>query len=120
MKTRYLFGLPLVELEINSKEIEPLIDTGFNGSTLLPSYLIQHLKLQKVGNGSDILADGSVGKTELFDVEIKWINSSIKVIIVSVESDVLLIGMELLKHARTTIEPSKDVLTIEKSGRLEI
>ena len=73
MNGRYLFGLPFVTIKICDEEVEFLVDTGFNGSTLLPSYLIQHLKLQKVGNGSYILADGSVGKTELFDVEIKWI-----------------------------------------------
>ena len=43
MKTRYLFGLPFASILVEDREIEFLVDTGFNGSLLMPLQKIKEI-----------------------------------------------------------------------------
>lgn len=115
MKTKYLMGFPIVEMEINNVEFEALLDTGFNGSIMLPLDNIEELGLKRVGFINYILADGNVSKCATFKAEISWLGKPLVIDIASTESNISLIGMELLNLARTTLEPSKDIIKIEES-----
>ena len=59
MKTRYLLGLPFVTFKIKAEEIEAIIDTGFNGSLLLPIKIIERLNLEEIGTAHYAMADGA-------------------------------------------------------------
>ncbi len=113
IKTRYLFGLPLITLVVNSIEVEAILDTGFNGSLLLPLAKIKELDLPAVGFTEYILANGELSEAEIFTAEVVWLTGKRYVLVVGVETDLPLIGMRLLAEAKTILEPHQGILTVE-------
>lgn len=113
MKTRYLLGLPFVSTMLNLQENEFLLDTGFNGSVLLPKNKIQELNLKPLAFAQYALADGSIASTEVFEGEIEWLGNKKQIAVIGGESDLTLIGMELLHFSKTVLNPSKKILRIE-------
>ncbi|MBI1972518.1 hypothetical protein HYS50_00760 [Candidatus Woesearchaeota archaeon] len=114
MKTRYLFGLPFATLSINSEEIECLVDTGFNGSLLLPLQKIQEMKLNPVAVAHYALVDGSQVESQIFETVIDWFGMKKRASVVGSASDFCLVGMELLRNAKIVMEAKKEILIIEK------
>lgn len=112
-KTRYLSGLPAATITIEAHEIECVIDTGFDGALMLPISIIQECNLRKAAQIQCLLADGTLSQKEVFDGEIIWLGQKRKTRIVAMDTDFALIGMKLLTHARTTLQPSHDILTVE-------
>ena len=112
-KTRYLLGFPFATISLKSKDIECMIDTGFDGALLLPLQTIQEYRLPKIGFIKYTLADGSISFTDTFAAEIDWLEKRKTVTIIGMEADFALIGMQLLADAKTTLQPRKNVLTIE-------
>ncbi|MEK6922713.1 MAG: hypothetical protein AABX08_02855 [Nanoarchaeota archaeon] len=105
--------MPFITININSKQIEPLIDTGFNGALLLPLRKIHALNLKRIGFTEYAMADGSIVAAEMFSAEIEWLNKKRRVGVIGSHSDFMLLGMELLKNAITTLKPSGGLLNIE-------
>ena len=46
MKGFFKSGSPVIELTIEEKKIEMLLDTGFNGHIMLPQKIINELELE--------------------------------------------------------------------------
>lgn len=116
IKTRYLFGFPLVTLLVNSTEIEAILDTGFNGSLLLPLTTVKELQLPFVGATEYVLADGTFAYAEIFSAEVQWLAGKRYVLVVGLDTDFPLVGMRLIKNIRIVLEASKGIFTIEKSN----
>jgi len=114
-KTRYSSGLPMATVVIGAHEIECVIDTGFDGSLMLPTNIIQKFDLKKATTIQCLLADGTLSQKDLFEGEIIWLGQKITTRIVAMDADFALIGMKLLADARTTMHPAKNILTIELS-----
>lgn len=55
-----------------TREIEAVIDTGFNGFLTLPAALAEDLELTSSGLGSAILADGSNVRFDVYAVFLEW------------------------------------------------
>ena len=55
-----------------SREIEAVIDTGFNRFLTLPPALVAELDLPFVTSGRVTLADGSEASFEVYDVTVLW------------------------------------------------
>lgn len=113
MRTKYLMGLPFAAISITGSEVEALVDTGFNGALLLPSARIGELGLKRIGWVDYAMADGSIVQTGVFAAKVKWLEQEQEIAVVATESDFALIGMELLAEARTLLEPSRGILSIE-------
>ena len=113
MKPRYLLNFPLASILINNEEIEAIVDTGFNGSLMISEEDIEKFNFPKLGTTPYMMADGSFSKGTIYLGEITWLNQKIKVPIIVSESDFPLIGMDLLKYAKTLLIPSQNVLSIE-------
>lgn len=112
-KTRYLSGLPAATIIIEAHEIECVIDTGFDGALMLPISIIQKCNLRKTAQIQCLLADGTLSQKDVFDGEINWLDQKRRVRIVSMNTNFALIGMKLLNDARTVMQPSNNILTIE-------
>ena len=110
IRTRYFLGLPFVTLKIGNLEIEAVLDTGFNGSLLLPENIIQNLQFKAIGSAEYAMADGTLSESKVFSVEIDWLGGRKKVSVVSSESDLSLVGMELLYDIQTMLHPAKNIL----------
>lgn len=113
MKTRYLFGLPFATFTLYQKEMEFLIDTGFNGAILIPKESIRELKLEPLAVTQYALANGSIATARIYEAELDWFGSKRKVAAISGDSDFTLLGMELLKDAKATLIPSRNLLSLE-------
>ena len=86
-----------------TREIDALIDTGFDGFLTLPPSMIVALGLKRLGRGRAILADG---RDQLFDIHavtVFWDGQPLTVEADTAESDPL-IGMGLLQGYRLSID----------------
>ena len=85
------------------REIEAVIDTGFNGFLTLPPALVTELGLPFASTGRATLADGSEAAFDVYDATVLWDGQPR-----SVESgavgDAPLVGMSLLDRHDLSIQ----------------
>lgn len=97
----------VIELEViglaQRAKIEVVLDTGFTGYLVLPSDLINHLRLQLIGTRNVILGDGSNVTLDQYRGKVLWHN--VERIVYVLRSDAeLLVGMSLLHGSRVTLD----------------
>ena len=114
MKTRFLFGLPFVTFSIQKIEIEAVVDTGFNGMLMLPKETIRKLHLRPIASSGYILANGQSQECNVYKTEMQWLGKMEKVLIIESDSDLSLVGIDLLYNTTLTIKPSKEYISIER------
>ncbi len=64
--------LPLRGPTGRTREVEAVVDTGFNGYLTLPPMLVADLALSVVGDGEAVLADGSEAAFDVYGVTAVW------------------------------------------------
>ncbi len=64
--------LPLLVSEGQTREVDAVVDSGFNGYMTLPPMLVADLDLPVVGDGEAILADGSEATFDVYGVTMLW------------------------------------------------
>lgn len=85
------------------REIDAVIDTGFNGFLTLPASLIQELGLVWRRRGRAMLADGSESLFDIYEATITWDGRPRRIAVDEVNSDPL-IGMSLLYGYELTVQ----------------
>jgi clan AA aspartic protease len=115
MKTKYLHNLPCISMNLSSEEIDFFVDTGFNGSLFIPQRILNKVNFKAIAETKYATADGRIGQSEVFEGVIDWLGKKVRVHVISTESEMCLLGMELLNLAKTTLDPSKNVLVITPS-----
>ena len=85
------------------RQIDTVIDTGFNGFLTLPASLIQELGLVWRRRGRAMLADGSDSLFDIYETTVVWNGRSKRVSVDEVDCDPL-IGMSLLQGCELTVE----------------
>ena len=83
---------------------------------MLPIEEIINLNLKSEGFINCLLGNGRKEKMELFKAELDWFGDKKKLKVISSELSLPLIGMKLLSLVKTTLDPSNETLTIEKSN----
>ena len=91
---------PIVQLSIQrpgdrEREIEALLDTGFNGFLALPSSLIEEFSLPHLGREQVTLANGRVHFTRKYEVAVRFAGTVQSVEVV--EAGEPIVGMALLR-----------------------
>jgi clan AA aspartic protease len=94
------------------REVEAVIDTGYNGSLILPPYLVAELGLPFRIRSSATLGDGSTGLFDVHDGTVHW-NGRPHRIAVDVADTEPLLGTSLLYGCELTIQ-------VIESGAVEI
>ena len=89
--------------EGQSREIDAVIDTGFNGFLTLPASLIQELGLVWRRRGRAMLADGSDSLFDIYEATVTWDDRPRRIAVDEVNSDPL-IGMSLLYGYELTVQ----------------
>ncbi len=115
MKGFFKYGNPIINLVLEDRKIEFLLDTGFNGNLMVASKLIKQLKLEKVGISQYISAAGEIESTDVFKGILRFFDKEIEITVLSTEADFSLVGMELLHNYKIVIERSKDKVEISES-----
>ena len=99
---------PIVNLTVHgpsgqSKDIEAVVDTGFNGFLTLPPNLVTELGLVYRDRGRAILADGSETFLDIYDVAVIW-DSRLRNTRASAADTTPLIGMRMLDNHDLSIQ----------------
>ena len=112
----------IVRLEVQGptgqkREVDAIVDTGYNGFLTLPPHLITALGLIRQGRGRATLANGSEDIFDIYDVRVLW-DSRSKEIETDAADTTPLVGMALLNGydlhiqvaigGRITIEAADD------------
>ena len=64
--------LPLLGPAGQAREVDAVVDTGFNGYLILPPMLVADLGLPVVGDGEAVLADGSEAAFDVYSITMLW------------------------------------------------
>lgn len=99
----------MVTFQINSKSFDFLIDTGFDGQLVLPLSIAHDLELNEVGDTEFFTADGHESAAPVFLCMLNWFGSVRPTFALGTNSDIGLIGMELLKECRLTVDKAKNI-----------
>jgi clan AA aspartic protease len=85
------------------REIDAIVDTGFNGFVTLPSRLVDALGLTSTASSQGFLADGSTVLFDVYEVAVLWDGRWITVEAGSLDGDPL-VGMDLLAGFRLCLD----------------
>ena len=66
MKGYFQFGNPVIELSVEGRKIEMLLDTGFNGHIMLPKSIIREIALDQIGISDYLTASGDDKVTKVY------------------------------------------------------
>ena len=104
--------LPLLDSSGQTRDIETVIDTGFNGFLTLPPALVAELGLTRLGQKSLVLANGSRDIFDTYGVTVLWDGQSR--FVDADEADAApLLGMSMLDRHNLNID-------VEDGGRVVI
>ena len=81
--------------EGQARQVDAVIDTGFNGYLTLPPILVADLELPVVGNGEAVLADGREVYFNVYGVTALW-NGLPRYVETGAVGDEPLVGMSML------------------------
>jgi clan AA aspartic protease len=100
-----LNGEPAIELDVGSSRIEVLVDTGFNGSLIIPSQIANRLNLGFEGPEEFQSVTGEVFLADAYSVEVEWIGKRIRVAVAAGKHvNEAILGGNMLKDSRLTID----------------
>ena len=99
----------------NGAPIECLIDTGFNGDLLLPSFLFDTLEFRITGSADCVLVGGIIMPALTSIAEITWLGTRRQTEVISGDGTDQLIGTQLLKGTRLKIDYVDHTVVIEEA-----
>ena len=85
------------------REIDAVVDTGFNGFLTLPASLIQDLRLVWRRRGRAMLADGSDSLFDIYEATVTWDRRPRRIAVDEADCDPL-VGMSLFHGHELTIQ----------------
>ena len=104
---------PVIELDVSSSRIELLVDTGFNGSLIIPSQIANRLNLKFEGPEEFQSVTGETFLADAYSVEVDWLGRRIRVAVAS-SKDVkeAILGGHMLRGCRLSIDYGRRTVTI--------
>lgn len=90
-----LIPVPVRDAAAKERQIEAVLDTGFNGSLTLPPALIAGLGLTWRSRGQAMLANGNVEQFDIYAATVVWDGTPRRVLVQAIDTAPLL-GMALL------------------------
>ena len=90
----------------DSREIEAVVDTGFNGFIFLPSNLASELSLEFAFETQLVLADGTVATSQIFSATVIWDGRAREVQAIA-STGMSLIRMRMLEDHDLRVEVKK-------------
>ena len=107
---------PVIELDVGSSRIEVLVDTGFNGSLIIPSQMGHRLNLKFEGPEEFQSVTGEVFLADAYSVEVNWIGKRIRVAVAARKHvNEAILGGNMLKDCRLTIDYGHRTVTVVSS-----
>lgn len=105
--------LNLVDATGQNREVEAIIDTGYNGYLTLPTALIEVMGLPWQGQNEVSLADGTSRVLDVYDGTVSWNGRERPVYVDAIDTEIL-VGMGLLRGYGLRMDVVRDgMVTIE-------
>ena len=95
-----------------TRELEAVIDTGYNDYLTLPSTIVTELGLPLVSTTQAFLADGTEASFDVYEVTVMWDQQPVQITAYE-SSSIPLVGMALLRGHNLNID-------VERGGRVTI
>ena len=108
---------PVIRLDVGSSSIEVLVDTGFNGSLIIPDQLAEGLDI-KYDRGLEELysVTGEMFLASGCSMEISWLGQRIRVPVATcAQVSEAILGGQMLKDCLLTIDYTNRTVTIVES-----
>ena len=99
---------------------EVVVDSGFNGTLMLPLSQIKKLRLTKSSYIYNRLADGSVIRTPTYIGEILWFGQKTPILIQANDADEGLLGTELFQGCKVELDPDANVVSFRKKSKRSV
>ena len=107
---------PIIRLDVGSLSIEVLVDTGFDGSLIIPGEVADRMAVKFEGNQEFCSMTGAPFFVSTCLMEIDWLGKRIRVpVMTSSEVDQTLLGSRMLRDCRLTIDYGHCTVTIMES-----
>ncbi len=103
----------LVEFS-NQSAIECVLDTGFNGSLLLPRKFVENNSMLFIGPEQVDLVEGISTEIDTALAEVDWLGDNFSIRIFVSETDEALIGVEMLIDSVLEIDYRTSIVKITK------
>lgn len=108
---------PHLEISLpDGEQFDVVVDSGFNGTLMLPLRRLKKLRLEKGSYIYNRLADGSVIRTPTYIGEILWFGQKAQVLIQANDADEGLLGMELFQGCKVELDLDADVVIFRKKS----
>jgi len=97
---------PVLEISIPGLDepLEAIVDTGFNGTLLIPRRYAEQAGFLLRATEHFMLADGSLMQAAVMRGKILWFGMEQEVDVVTVEADSVLLGTEMLDGSKLEID----------------
>lgn len=109
---------PVIEIDAGSSHIEVLVDTGFNGSLIIPMQKFNQLRPILKFEGPEELTSvtGETFLADAYSMKIDWLGKSIRVAVATCkEVSEAILGSYMLKDCRLIIDYGHRTVTIIES-----
>lgn len=107
---------PVLEMDLGAFSVELLVDTGFDGGLILPSRVADQLHLTYVGLEEFNSVSGERIVAKAYSIEINWLGKRVRVsVVVSPRINEALLGSQMLRDCRLTIDYGYRTVTIVES-----
>ena len=99
---KVVIALELAEA-VRPREIEAVVDTGYNGYVTLPASMVTACQLSFAGHRRGTLADGTVVLLDVYMARVVWHGQQRDVLVSEVDGEPL-VGISLLYGSRLTVD----------------
>jgi clan AA aspartic protease len=99
--------LNLLDATGEDREIEAIIDTGYNGYLTLPTALIEVMGLPWQGQNEVLLADGTSRVLDVYDGIVSWNGRERPIYVDAIDTETL-VGMGLLRGYGLRVDVVRD------------
>jgi clan AA aspartic protease len=109
---------PVIEIDAGSSSIVVLVDTGFNGSLIIPTGRFGQLRHDLSFEGPEEFnsVTGETFLADAYSMKINWLGKPIRVsVAICKEADEAILGSHMLKDCRLTIDYGHRTVTIVES-----
>jgi clan AA aspartic protease len=109
---------PVIEIDAGSSYIEVLVDTGFNGSLIIPTDSFNHLRsiLKFEGPEEFNSVTGETFLADAYSMKIDWLGKPIRVAVATCrEVNEAILGSHMLQDCVLTIDYGNRLVTIIQS-----
>jgi clan AA aspartic protease len=97
------FDLVVIAPDDQERQVDVVLDTGFNGYLTLPRRIVQDLRFPLAGNRRVTLGNGATVVLDMYVGRVRWHGHEREILILQADGGAV-VGMALLDGSRVTLD----------------